>query len=189
MTTHSSILAWRIPWTEEPEGLQSMGSQRVGHNWETKHGTSVTILQYINTSNERTVHLKLKQCCMTLRLKKKLSFKHQALSTFWVFNSYMRVVATIWDSAGLRPLHSPQSSPWLLISGIFHKLLPLKFPSPSSQTNPPWSPFFPYSPSWITSFKLCIFHAFPKHPELSSARSKKDFFFNLWHTYLKMCSN
>ena len=30
--THSSILAWRIPWTEEPAGLQSMGSQRVGHN-------------------------------------------------------------------------------------------------------------------------------------------------------------
>ena len=31
MATHSSILAWRIPWTEEPGGLQSMGSQRVGH--------------------------------------------------------------------------------------------------------------------------------------------------------------
>ena len=32
MATHSSILAWRIPWTEEPGGLQSMGSQRVRHN-------------------------------------------------------------------------------------------------------------------------------------------------------------
>ena len=32
VATHSSILAWRIPWTEEPGGLQSMGSQRVGHN-------------------------------------------------------------------------------------------------------------------------------------------------------------
>ena len=30
--THSSILAWRIPWTEEPGGLQSMGSQRDGHH-------------------------------------------------------------------------------------------------------------------------------------------------------------
>ena len=29
----SSILAWRIPWTEEPRGLQSMGLQRVGHDW------------------------------------------------------------------------------------------------------------------------------------------------------------
>ena len=32
MSTHSSILAWRIPWTEEPGGLQSMGLQRVGHD-------------------------------------------------------------------------------------------------------------------------------------------------------------
>ena len=32
MATHSSILAWKIPWTEEPGGLQFMGSQRVGHN-------------------------------------------------------------------------------------------------------------------------------------------------------------
>ena len=32
MTTHSSVLAWRIPWTEEPGGLQSRGSQRVGHD-------------------------------------------------------------------------------------------------------------------------------------------------------------
>ena len=32
MATHSSILAWRIPWTEEPGGLQSVGLQRVGHN-------------------------------------------------------------------------------------------------------------------------------------------------------------
>ena len=32
MATHSSILDWKIPWTEEPGGLQSVGSQRVGHN-------------------------------------------------------------------------------------------------------------------------------------------------------------
>ena len=36
MATHSSILAWRIPWTEEPGGLQSMGSQRVGDELATK---------------------------------------------------------------------------------------------------------------------------------------------------------
>ena len=35
MATHSSILAWRIPWREEPGGLQSMGLQRVGHDWVT----------------------------------------------------------------------------------------------------------------------------------------------------------
>ena len=36
MATHSSILAWRVPWTEEPGELQSMGSQKVGHNLATK---------------------------------------------------------------------------------------------------------------------------------------------------------
>ena len=35
MATHVSILAWEIPWTEEPGGLQSMGSQRVRHSWTT----------------------------------------------------------------------------------------------------------------------------------------------------------
>ena len=37
MATHSSILAWKIPWTEESGGLQSMGLQRVGHDWATEH--------------------------------------------------------------------------------------------------------------------------------------------------------
>ena len=37
MATHSSILAWEIPWTKEPGRLQSMGSQRVGHNSAPKH--------------------------------------------------------------------------------------------------------------------------------------------------------
>ena len=36
MAAHYSILAWRIPWTEEPGGLQSIGSQRDGHNLATK---------------------------------------------------------------------------------------------------------------------------------------------------------
>ena len=37
MATHSSNLAWRIPWSEETGGLHSMGSQRVRHNWVTVH--------------------------------------------------------------------------------------------------------------------------------------------------------
>ena len=42
MAPHSSTLAWRIPWTEEPGRLQSMGSQRVGHDWATSlHFTSL----------------------------------------------------------------------------------------------------------------------------------------------------
>ena len=39
LVTHSSILAWIIPWTEEPGELQSIDSQKVGHNWATKSFT------------------------------------------------------------------------------------------------------------------------------------------------------
>ena len=46
--THSSIPAWGIPWTEEPGGLQSTGSQRVGHNWVTDTFTFTFTCQYWN---------------------------------------------------------------------------------------------------------------------------------------------
>ena len=46
MTPHSSTLAWKIPWTEEPGRLQSMGSRRVGHNWATSLS-----LSYIGKGN------------------------------------------------------------------------------------------------------------------------------------------
>ena len=50
MATHSSILAWRIPWTEKPGGLQSMGLQRVRHDWATKHSS---LCLYILLSRNR----------------------------------------------------------------------------------------------------------------------------------------
>ena len=43
MATHSNILAWEIPWMQEPGGLQSTGSQRVGHNWTTSLSLSLSI--------------------------------------------------------------------------------------------------------------------------------------------------
>ena len=47
MATHSNVLAWEIPWTEEPGGLQSMGLQRVGEDLVTKQ-------QQHNSSNQKT---------------------------------------------------------------------------------------------------------------------------------------
>ena len=47
MATHSSILAWRIPWKEEPSWLQSLRSQRVGHDWATS---------LINTGKKKTLN-------------------------------------------------------------------------------------------------------------------------------------
>ena len=44
MATHSSIFAWRIPWTEEPSRLQSMGSQRVRHSWVSDTTTEYHVM-------------------------------------------------------------------------------------------------------------------------------------------------
>ena len=46
MAAHSSTLSWKIPWTEEPGRLQSMGLQRVGHDW----ATSLHIVDYVRLS-------------------------------------------------------------------------------------------------------------------------------------------
>ena len=45
MTTHPSILAWRIPWTEEPGRLESMGSQKTGHNSVTEQQQQNCLLE------------------------------------------------------------------------------------------------------------------------------------------------
>ena len=54
--THSSILAWKIPWTEEPGGLQSMGWQRVRHDWVNEH-TQQTLSSLVAVNNPHSTHL------------------------------------------------------------------------------------------------------------------------------------
>ena len=56
MTTHSSILVWRIPWTEEPGGLQSIGLLRVGHNWSDLAHTLMKELPVEGRSLTLTCH-------------------------------------------------------------------------------------------------------------------------------------
>ena len=70
MATHYSILAWEIPWTEEPGELQSMGSQKVRHDWATKPPPS-SILKEIN--HEYSLE--------GLMLKPKLQYLGHLLST------------------------------------------------------------------------------------------------------------
>ena len=68
MTTHSSVLAWEIPWTEKPGGLQSMGLHRVGHNGAHTHEGDlvhrwtrikflISLLSFINKEEELTMTL------------------------------------------------------------------------------------------------------------------------------------
>ena len=67
--THSRILAWRIPWTEEPGRLQFMGSQRVRHNWVTFfHPPVLHTYIYIYVSYF-AVHEKLTQQCKSIILQ------------------------------------------------------------------------------------------------------------------------
>ena len=98
MATHSYILAWRIPWTEEPGWLQSMGSQRVRHDWSSSPHTHVKkqdkqrrfmvystgnyIYYLIVTHNGiqsakvlNTIHLKLTQCHKSTTIFKTFKIK------------------------------------------------------------------------------------------------------------------
>ena len=54
MATHSSILAWRIPWAEKPGGLQSMGSQRVGHDFTFTFNPGFACLQNGGNNNNNS---------------------------------------------------------------------------------------------------------------------------------------
>ena len=58
MTTHSSILAWKIPWMGEPGGLQSMGSQRVGQDLVTEQ-QNTSLCHQARPRREKSVSLKL----------------------------------------------------------------------------------------------------------------------------------
>ena len=74
MTTYSSILAWKIPWREEPGRLQSMGPQRIGHNWATEHA-----------SNSKELHIAL-----FLLIKKSL-LEYSCFTMLYKFLLYSKV--------------------------------------------------------------------------------------------------
>ena len=63
MATHSSVLAWSIPWTEEPGGLRPMGSQRAGHNCATDHTHAHTHTDKVNSQENPAREVSLS--CLT----------------------------------------------------------------------------------------------------------------------------
>ena len=77
MATHSSILAWRIPWAEEPGRLQSMGLQRVGHN----------------------LVIKQQQMCFTLGWvwKPRIPLKKKRKEKLWIYPSFWVELSTLTD--------------------------------------------------------------------------------------------
>ena len=85
MATHSSILAWRIPGTEEPNGLPSMGSHRVGHDWSDLAAVAAM-----------TRHLTLFECLSILKTFSRLLLKttlgnSNIQGSFSLSTSYMKI--------------------------------------------------------------------------------------------------
>ena len=74
MATHSNILAWRIPWTEKPAGLQSMELQRVGHNWATD---TYTVTFFIGEQSENVYIYILNSDLENLKTKSHLKLKNK----------------------------------------------------------------------------------------------------------------
>ena len=85
MATHSSILAWRIPWTEEPDGLQSLGSQRVGHDWATNTFTFLSMDHYKQTWSL----LSIKDKCIIILFWLGLLF---IIFIFWPHHAVCRIL-------------------------------------------------------------------------------------------------
>ena len=68
MATHSNILAWRIPWTEEPGGLQSMGLHRVRHNWVSDTHTHAHAHTHARAHTHTSALLELQLVQLTVQI-------------------------------------------------------------------------------------------------------------------------
>ena len=98
MATHFNIVAWKIPWSEEPGRLQSMGLQRVRHDWVTEHANTSITAGYLNLGHcMKSELLKCKTCVQCWASEKHwlrsptedLSHTlHRILTTNWLSNLF-----------------------------------------------------------------------------------------------------
>jgi len=120
MATHSSVLAWRIPGTEEPGGLPSMGSHRVGHDWSDLAAAAAHIYEFIYLYMCEFIHCIMHICIFfqihvyiyiyffrffsIIRYWKILSIVPCAIQWIseWQLLSHVRLFATpwLWNSPG-----------------------------------------------------------------------------------------
>ena len=107
MATHSSILAWRIPWTEEPGGLQSRGLQRVRHDWATNIFTLLT-----------------KVCIVKALVFPVVMYRHWELDhkeswalKNWCFQTVVleKTLESPSDCKEIKPVHPKGNQPWIFI--------------------------------------------------------------------------
>ena len=76
MAIHSSTLAWEIPWTEKPGGLQSMGSQRVGHDLVMKPPPPSSLYCRLKSQQDDSVAAPEKSTCEKVNAARKASMNH-----------------------------------------------------------------------------------------------------------------
>ena len=106
MATHSSLLAWRIPWTEKPGGLQSMGSQRVRHNWASNTLTLFWKPEEVRKWTGRTTADPLmsaeRDLCQTLT-SRIINFKPLNLGfkqhRFYFYSKNRKLIEHLWPSS------------------------------------------------------------------------------------------
>ena len=103
MATHSSILAWKIPWTEEPGRLQSMASQRVGHNWVTSLTHSmlecVRMTPKVSLCMPAHPHVSLNRMIGIKSRKKKKHHSHFHLVFQQIFIESLLCTGGLWQKA------------------------------------------------------------------------------------------
>ena len=153
MATHANILAWRIPWTEESSWLQSMGSQRVRHNWNDLH---------TGNSNNPVVVLNAMKWFSSAQLLRRVSL---FLTSWTAAHQASLSITNTWSLFKLMSIESVMPSNHLTLC---HPLLPPSiFPSISVFSNESvlrirwpeyWSFNFSISPSseysWLVSFRM-----------------------------------
>ena len=102
MGTHSSTLTWRIPWIEEPGRLQSIGSQRVRHNWATEHTHTLHIVPKTATNTISDIRKVKRGLCHSSCVK--TSPKQPSLG-FWGLTA-----SDSWKQSGLLLQNSSKPS-------------------------------------------------------------------------------
>ena len=80
MVTHSSILAWNIPWAEEPGGLQSMAGRRVGQDWATEHAHTLAPWNVLREAPARSAFPKWGVCSRHLAARGIQQYRKRAPS-------------------------------------------------------------------------------------------------------------
>ena len=109
MATHSSILAWRIPWAEEPDGLRSIGSQRVGHNWRDLAAAAAKTNHPVFWGYSLLLRYPYSICGEYLSLNKSTFYPSLCLS----LNSFCDETSRTWASVRLKPGVWSQLEDWL----------------------------------------------------------------------------